>query len=361
MAKSNVQSESDDGVNAARVPVGILGPTGYTALELIELIAAHPQMRAAYLGSARSTLPEMTAEFPRLHGRLGGAPLMCEPIAHDRIASRCKLVFLCLPHEAAMEHTPALLSRGVKVVDLSAAYRIKDAAVYAQAYGHVHTDATNLAHAAYGLTELNRDAVRHATLTANPGCYPTAAGLALVPLLRAGLARESGIIVNAASGATGAGREAKAHLTLVEAGENFSAYGIGAHRHQPEITQTLRTLGGASAAASVLFVPHLLPITRGILETIYAVPTRQNISTAEVQQCLLQAYAGEPFVVVRTDAPTLGDVQRTNMVHLNARVVGGYIVVVAAEDNLTKGASGQAIQNANLMLGLAETAGLRHR
>jgi N-acetyl-gamma-glutamyl-phosphate reductase len=342
----------------SRIPVAILGPTGYTGLELIELILSHPTLSVGWLGSARENPPSIVAEFPRLAGRLAGmAPTMCAAIDHDAIAASCRLAFLCLPHEAAMHHAPALLARGVKVVDLSAAYRLKDPAVYAKAYGHAHTDGANLRHAVYGLPELAREQIRGASLVANPGCYPTAAALALVPLLRAGLIRPESIIVNAASGASGAGREAKPHLTMVEAGDNYSAYGIGNHRHQPEIEQTLRISGGA-AGSRVLFVPHLLPIARGILETIYAEPITAATATSDVQAVFKSAYASEPFVVVRDEAPTLRDVQRTNMVHLNARVVGGRVILVAAEDNLTKGASGQAIQNANLMLGLPETAGL---
>jgi len=347
-----------------RIPVAVLGPTGYTGLELLELLAAHPGMRTAYLASARTPAPRIDAEFPRLVGRLGpDVSPECEPIDHDAIAGRCKLAFLCLPHEAAMEHTPALLARGVKVVDLSAAYRLRDPAVYERAYGHSHTDTKNLELAVYGLTELAREQVRGATLVANPGCYPTAAALALIPLLALGAIRSDSIIINANSGVSGAGRAPKPNLHFPEANENFSTYNIGIHRHQPEIAQSLTKWGarfGAALAREPLFVPHLLPIERGILETIYAEPSDAGlVDTATVQACLREAYANEPFVIVRDDAPTLRDVQRTNAVHLNARVAHGRVVVVAAEDNLVKGASGQAIQNANLMLGLEETMGLR--
>ncbi|MGH7131790.1 MAG: N-acetyl-gamma-glutamyl-phosphate reductase [Phycisphaerales bacterium] len=353
------------------IPVAILGPTGYTGLELIEIILRHPSMRVAYLGSAREKLPRIEAEFPRLAGRLG-AEGQCRAIDHDAIARECKLAFLCLPHEAAMAHVPELLKRGVKCVDLSAAYRIKDAAVYAQAYGHPHTDPKGLERAVYGLTEFTRAEVAKADLVANPGCYPTAAAMALLPLLKAGVIDPASIIINAASGVSGAGRDAKPHLHLVEAGENYSAYGIGMHRHQPEINQTLNSLslmgagvGGRVGVASVseakaLFVPHLLPIERGILETIYATPTDSDahVDTTRVQDVLRDAYAGERFIVVRDEAPQLRDVQRTNRVHVNGRVVGGRVVLVAAIDNLVKGASGQAVQNANVMLGLEEGAGL---
>ncbi len=366
------------------IPVAILGPTGYTGLELLELLAQHPGMHAAYLASARPEPFSILREFPRLAGRLSPrTPEMCRPIDHDAIAGACRLAFLCLPHEAAMTHAPQLLSRGVKVVDLSAAYRLKDASIYHAAYGHHHTDAENLAHAVYGLPELYRERIAGATLVANPGCYPTASALAVAPFLRAGLIKGDSIIINAASGASGAGREAKPHLTIVEAGDNFSAYGHGSHRHQPEIEQTLAAssvarLSEAGPAAdrstpSVLFLPHLLPIERGILTTITAEltdPTPHTTTTAAAQHALKSAYATEPFITIRDDTPTLRDVQKTNSVHINARVTnpafarsgtGAHprLVVVAAIDNLVKGASGQAIQNANLMLGLEEGAGLR--
>lgn len=362
------------------MPVAILGPTGYTGLELIEIILRHPSMRVAYLGSHREKLPRIETEFPRLNGRLGPEG-QCRAIDHDAIARECRLAFLCLPHEAAMVHVPELLKRGVKCLDLSAAYRIKDPATYEKAYGHPHTDAKGLERAVYGLTEFARAEVAKADLVANPGCYPTAAAIALLPLLKAGVIDPASIIINAASGVSGAGREAKPHLHLVEAGENYSAYGIGVHRHQPEINQTLRLLGlgtptlrvGPSASPSeasnptrsvgvpeALFVPHLLPIERGILETIYAVPASAHVDTARVREVLRHAYAGERFIVVRDEAPQLRDVQRTNRVHVNARVIGGggRVVMVAAIDNLVKGASGQAVQNANVMMGMEEWAGL---
>ncbi len=359
-------------------PVAILGPTGYTGLELLELLSGHPHMHAAYLASARPEPFSILREFPRLAGRLNPmTPEMCGPIDHDAIAAACRLAFLCLPHEAAMVHTPQLLSRGVKVIDLSAAYRLKDASIYEAAYGHHHTDVANLSRAVYGLPEFFRDQVHGASLVANPGCYPTAAAIALVPLLRAGMIKRDSIVINAASGASGAGREAKAHLTIVEAGDNFSAYGIGNHRHQPEIEQTLAIAGRAERTQShagdeprVLFLPHLLPIERGILATITVELTDATTTTAMAQSVLNAAYARERFVTVRDDAPTLRDVQKTNGVHVNARVINGAfarsgaaarprLVVVAAIDNLIKGASGQAIQNANLMLGCDEAAGLR--
>jgi N-acetyl-gamma-glutamyl-phosphate reductase len=343
------------------IPVAILGPTGYTGLELLELLMQHPGMHAEYLASARDKQPRIDEEFPRLSGRLGknqqGQDVaQCRPIDHDAIAKSCKLAFLCLPHEAAMHHARPLLDRGVKSVDLSAAYRLKDAKIYAEYYGHEHTDAAGLSEAVYGLPELAREHIRTSRLVANPGCYPTAAGLALSALLKAKLIEPAGIIVNAASGASGAGREAKPNLTLVEAGDNFSAYGVGTHRHQPEINQTL---GLSTGTNGVLFVPHLLPVERGILETMYATPAAHaDVSDASLHRALMQAYGDEPFIRIRTQPPTLRDVQQTNMVHIYAKLAHGRVIVVATIDNLVKGASGQAIQNANLMLGLPETLGL---
>jgi len=360
------------------IPVAILGPTGYTGLELLELLAHHPGMHAAYLASARPEPFSILREFPRLANRLNPrTPELCKPIDHDAIASACRLAFLCLPHEAAMIHAPHLLARNIKVVDLSAAYRLKDPAIYHAAYAHHHTDPTNLAHAVYGLPELFRHLIPAATLVANPGCYPTASALALAPFLRDALIKPDSIIINAASGASGAGREAKPHLTIVEAGDNFSAYAHASHRHQPEIEQTLAAAShqastNNTAAPSILFLPHLLPIERGILATITAELTDPTTTTAIAQHALKSAYAHEPFITIRDDTPTLRDVQKTNSVHINARVINPTfarsstsaparprLVVVAAIDNLVKGASGQAIQNANLMLGLEESAGLQ--
>lgn len=340
------------------VPVAILGPTGYTGLELIELIGKHPSMRISYLASARVPAPRIDEEFPRLRSRLAHAVAECGPIDHDAIAKAARLAFLCLPHEAAMEHTPPLLERGVKVVDLSAAYRIKDTAVYEKAYGHHHTDPAGLEKAVYGLTEWNREAVRTAVLCANPGCYPTAAALALIPVLRAGLIKPESIIINASSGVSGGGRAPKPNFHFPEANENYSTYSIGSHRHQPEIAQSLAWWGKATLPRDPLFAPHLLPLERGILETIYAEPASPGVDTSAVITALRDAYANERFVSVRDDFPNLHDVQRTNMVHIGAKVLHGRVVIVSVEDNLVKGASGQAIQNANLMLGLEEAAGL---
>jgi N-acetyl-gamma-glutamyl-phosphate reductase len=345
-------------MSTSAVPVAILGPTGYTGLELIELLVNHPSMRVAYLASARVPAPRIDDEFPRLRGRLEHGVAECRPIDHDAIAKAARLAFLCLPHEAAMEHAPPLLARGVKVVDLSAAYRIKDTAVYEKAYGHHHSDPKGLEKAVYGLTEWNRDAVRKAELCANPGCYPTAAALALIPLLRAALIRPESIVINAASGVSGGGRTPKLSFHFPEANENYSAYNVGVHRHQPEIAQSLAWWGNTTLPRDPLFAPHLLPIERGILETIYAEPASASVDTPVVTRVLRDAYAGERFVSVRGDFPALHDVQKTNMVHVCGKVIGGRVVVIAAEDNLVKGASGQAIQNANLMLGLEEGAGL---
>ncbi len=337
--------------------VAVLGPTGYTGLEVIEIVARHPTLRVAYLASHRDELPSLHEEHPRTIALLRPEVARCKRIDHDAIAESCSLAFLCLPHEAAMVHTPPLRARGVRVVDLSAAYRLRDKQLYESTYRHEHTDATGRESAVYGLTEYARDAVRDATLVANPGCYPTAGALALLPLLKDGLVEPESIIINASSGITGAGRSPKTGLLLAEAAGNYNAYACGDHRHQPEIHQTLRLHAGVSCERGPLFVPHLLPIKRGILETIYADPAGKADACA-VTDCLRARYDDEPFVTVRDTMPHLRDVVGTNAVHLHATAADGRIVLFAVEDNLVKGAAGQAVQNANLMLGRPETEGL---
>ena len=221
----NAQTQSV--ASAPHIPVAILGPTGYTGLDLIEIILRHPSMRVAYLGSAREKLPRIEAEFPRLAGRLG-AEGQCRAIDHDAIARECQLAFLCLPHEAAMAHVPELLKRGVKCVDLSAAYRIKDAAVYEKAYGHAHTDAKGLERAVYGLTEYARAEVAKADLVANPGCYPTAAAIALLPLLKAGVIDPAKVVRTALQNAASvAGLMITTEAAIVEAPKKNAPAGGG--------------------------------------------------------------------------------------------------------------------------------------
>jgi N-acetyl-gamma-glutamyl-phosphate reductase len=339
------------------VRAAIVGPTGYTGLWLIELLLRHPQAQVTYLASHRAELPNIADEFPRLRGR---CEMECRPIDAAAMAREADVAFLALPHKAAMEHVGPLLDAGLRVVDLSADYRLRDADLYERVYREPHSDRANLARAVYGLPELFRPQIRGAHLVANPGCYPTAAAMGIAPLLQRSLVKRHGIIINANSGVTGAGRAAKAHLHYPEVNEGFAAYACGDHRHQPEIEQTLAAVRGE--AVTTLFVPHLLPIDRGILETIYLDPLDSEVTQEDLFEAFEDAYADEPFVRVIRGLPNVKDVRDTNYCDVTVRLVGREegtrVVVFVAEDNMIKGASGQAIQNMNLMCGLEETAGL---
>lgn len=343
------------------VRCAIVGPTGYTGLYLLELLLRHPEADAVYLASAREALPDVRESFPQLWGKLDEEVALCQPIDAGRIAEHADAVFLCLPHKAAMEHAPKLLDAGLTVIDLSADYRLRDAALYERVYETPHTDPRNLAQAVYGLPELFRDKLPGSKLIANPGCYPTAAALAIAPLISHSLVQTDRILINAASGVTGAGRKVAEHLHFPEANESFFAYGrIGSHRHQPEIEQTLSHVAGRPVPA--LFVPHLLPIDRGILETIYLQPMDGDVTEDDLFEAYEDAYADEPFVRVREQLPNVKHVRDTNFCDVTVRLVGDgehkTVVAFGAIDNMIKGASGQAIQNMNLAFGLAETAGL---
>lgn len=340
------------------IRVAIVGPTGYTALWLIKLLARHPEARVTYLASHREQLPHIAEEFPEL---LGICDLPCRPIDAAAIARECDAAFICLPHVAAMQYVPALLEHGVRVIDLSADYRLCDPRKYELVYGHAHTDPANLANAVYGLPEFNAAKLPGARLVANPGCYPTAAALAIGPLLAKKLVKPTGIVINACSGVSGAGRTAKSHLHFPEMNEAFMCYGAGTHRHQPEIEQTLTGLIGEEV--QTLFVPHLLPVDRGIHETIYMEPADDLLPGAGAEDALYDvyeaAYANEPFIRIRLGFPNVKHVRDTNYCDLAVRVAGGKVIAFSVIDNMIKGASGQAIQNMNLMFEMEETAGLK--
>lgn len=330
------------------VSVGIIGASGYTGVELLRLVAGHPDLRLVHATGdtqagtlARTLYPSLAVAYPDLVFAEN------DPDAVDGL----DLVFLGLPHEASMEIVPRIKDKVGCIVDLSAAYRMKDARVYPQWYGFDHTQPAELERAVYGLPELFRDDLRGARLIATPGCYVTAATLALAPLLRAGLVADTGIIVDAASGVSGAGRSPKHGSLFCTVDEDFTAYGLLDHRHTPEIEQNL--------GAQVLFTPHLAPMNRGILATCYARPAAP-VTTASLLATLASFYRDEPFVTVNTVSPSTKATLGSNAVHITARYDErtDTVVVIAAEDNLTKGASGGAVQAANVALGLVETAGL---
>jgi N-acetyl-gamma-glutamyl-phosphate reductase len=344
-----------------KIRAAIVGPTGYTGLYLIDLLLRHPGAELTYLASHREHLPDIRAIFPQLTGRMTDDQAICRPIDVDAIAQQADVAFLALPHRAAMSYAGQLLDAGLRVIDLSADYRLTDPKLYEKIYESPHGDPENLAEAVYGLPEFFREQLRGAMLVANPGCYPTAAALGIMPLINHSLVKTDRIIINAASGVTGAGRTPSEHLHFPEQNQSFLPYGrIGGHRHQPEIEQTLSLISGKSA--SVLFVPHLLPIDRGILETIYLDPMESDVTEEELFEAFEMVYADEPFVRVRETLPNVKHVVGTNYCDITVRLTGPAdqptVVVFSALDNMIKGASGQAIQNMNLVFEQQETAGL---
>jgi len=332
------------------VSAGVLGASGYAGMELLRLLAGHPGIDVVYATGdtaagelAADLYPALAATYPAL--RLG---------AYDPAdAAGLDLVFCALPNGPAQQLVPDLLATVSHVVDLSADFRLKDPSLYPRFYGGEHRAPELLAEAAFGLPELYRDDLRGARLVAVPGCYVTAAALALTPFVRTGAVQPTGMIVDAASGVSGAGRGLTHTMLFATVDEDFTAYGLLSHRHTPEMEQVI---GG-----EVLFTPHLAPMTRGILATCYARPGPGGPATTEAALGLLASvYDGEPFVVVSERSPSTKATRGANTVHLSARVDPrtGWLVVLSALDNMVKGAAGQAVQCANLALGLDETTGL---
>jgi N-acetyl-gamma-glutamyl-phosphate reductase len=331
------------------VKVGIIGASGYTGAELLRLCAQHPEVEvvAATGDSQAGTLashlyPSLAAAYPNL---------VFEEFSVDRFAG-LDVVFLGVPHEAALEIAPQLVGKVGTVIDLSAAYRLKDSSLYPTWYGFEHTQPELLASAVYGLPELYRNELHGASLIATPGCYVTAASLALTPLVRSGIVSAQGVIVDAASGVSGAGRALKHTSMFSTVDEDFTAYGLLDHRHTPEIEQV--------TGAQVLFTPHLAPMNRGILATCYSRPAGAAPTTASLLASIATFYKNEPFIVVRPQVPSTKATLGTNCVHITARFDErtGYVMVLAALDNIAKGASGGAVQSMNVALGLPETSGL---
>ena len=331
------------------VRVGIIGASGYTGAELLRLCAAHPEVEVvcatgdSQAGTLASVLyPSLAAVYPNL---------VFEEFSADRFVG-LDAVFLGVPHEAALEIAPQLVGKVGVVIDLSAAYRLKDSSLYPQWYGFEHTQPDLLAQAVYGLPELYRSQLVGAKLIATPGCYVTAASLALTPLVRSGIVNPMGVIVDAASGVSGAGRALKHSSMFSTIDEDFTAYGLLDHRHTPEIEQV--------TGAQVLFTPHLAPMNRGILATCYARPQGGAPTTASLLAGIATFYKNEQYIVVRPNSPSTKATLGSTSVHITARFDErtGYVMVIAALDNLAKGASGGAVQSMNVALGLPESAGL---
>ncbi len=333
--------------------IAILGGSGYTAVELMKILLRHPHAEITAVTTTKEGTPRVADLHPSLIGRLD---LRCEPFDADRLVARgVAVAFGCLPHGASMATLPALLQRGVRVIDLSADYRLRDPNVYAQWYGESHEDLAHLAQAVYGLPEVYGDEVATAQLVANPGCYPQTAILGLAPLVAGRHVELTDIVVDSKSGVSGAGRSPKLTTHFPECNESVAAYGVGSHRHTPEIEQVLTDVAGEPV--EVIFTPHLIPMDRGIFTTVYATP-RRPVTDAHLLELYRAYYAGMPFVRVRESLPATKDTAHTNFLDLAVRVVRGRVVVLACEDNLVRGASGVAVQNLNRMLGLDERTGL---
>lgn len=333
------------------VRVAVIGGTGYTALELMRLLQRHPHADITIVTSRSETGP-VAAVHPSLTGQVDLS--FTNPSAEE-ISESADVAFCCLPHVASMESIPGLLSAGLKVVDLSADYRLTDPGVYEKWYGHVHTDPTRLGSTVYGLPELNREQIKSQNLVANPGCYTSTSILALAPFVKADVIDSQRIIIDAKSGVSGAGRSPKVATLFAECNESLSAYAVGTHRHTPEIEQVLSDF--ASQKVQVIFTPHLTPMDRGIFATIYA-DLKSELSDDAAIEILQTFYHGSPFVRVVSHLPKTKDVIYTNFCDITARVVRGRLMILSVLDNMIKGASGVAIQNFNLICDFDETTGL---
>jgi N-acetyl-gamma-glutamyl-phosphate reductase len=334
--------------------VGIIGATGYTGLELLRLLLRHPEVEITALTSQKYAGLPIEGVFPSLMNQFS---LKCEELSFERIAEKVDFVFTAVPHKTAMETVPPFYERGKKVVDLSADFRFKDAAVYEKWY-QKHTATELLPESVFGLPELHRSKIKKTKIVGNPGCYPTGALLGLIPLVKKGLISLENMIVDSKSGVSGAGRDVVLDSLFCEVNEGVKAYKIFEHRHTPEIEQELSQLVGRKI--DVTFVPHLIPMDRGILSTLYVRLTKK-MKTEEILDLFVDAYRGEPFVRIypKGKLPNTRNVKGSNYCDIGV-VSGddGRMVIVTAIDNLVKGASGQAVQNMNIMLGFPETMGL---
>ncbi len=337
---------------------GLVGVTGYTGMELARILAGHPAMRLTAATSRQEAGRRLDDIYPFLRGLPGGDVVLSEP-EPETLAAACDVVFLAVPHGVAMEMGAALYDAGTRVVDLSADFRLRDTDVFETWYHTVHTRPEHLARAVYGLPELYGDAVRQTRLAANPGCYPTASILGLYAALRNDLIHTDDIVIDAKSGSTGAGRKAATNMLYCEVADSFRPYNLGKHRHTPEIEQELSRVAGEKIAVS--FNPHLLPVNRGILATIYT-RLKKPLTQDEVQSVYEQTWAGAPWVRVLPagQLPETRSVRGTMFCDMAVTVDGrtGRLIISSAIDNLCRGASGQAVANANLMCGLPVSEGL---
>ena len=337
------------------INVGIAGASGYTGVELVKLISNHPKAKLCAVTSNSYNGKSLTDIFPSMRGFEN---LICEELDIKSLSKKVDVMFLALPHKVSMKHVPLLLEHKVKVIDLSADYRFTDAKAYESAYQE-HTSKHLLKKSVYGLSEIYRDRIKTSNLVGNPGCYPTSILLPLLPLLKEGLIRSDGIISDSKSGVSGAGRSLSLSTHFCEVNESFNAYKIGNHRHTPEINEILSDHSQQKTA--ITFVPHLLPLTRGMLSTIYA-QTTNAASENNIRKTFDSYYGDEPFVRIldKNMYPAISHVKGTNCCdigfHFDEKTK--QIIIVSAIDNLLKGAAGQAVQNMNILFGLNDETGL---
>ena len=340
-----------------KLAVGICGASGYTGMELLRILALHPSVEITAITSEKLAGRNAHEIFPFLSSYAG---LAFEALDKEKLLGKADLFFLALPHGASQEAVHYFFSRGKKVIDLSADYRIHNPKTYAAWYGLLHARQSTLKNAVYGLPEIYRKEIKSAALVANPGCYPTSAVLGLMPAVRNKLVDLSTVIIDSKSGTSGAGRKADLGVSFCEVNEGFKAYGLVTHRHTPEIEQEISHLAGKKVVVN--FTPHLLPVDRGILTTIYG-KLRKKTDTKTAISLYRRSYAKEPFVRVLAEGslPNIKHVRGTNTCEIGVTVNNrtNTLIIVSAIDNLVKGASGQAIQNMNLMMGFDETEGLR--
>ncbi len=334
------------------IKIGIVGGTGYTGVELLRLLAQHPQAQLSTITSRKEAGMPVADMFPNLRGRVA---LAFEDPASAPL-NQCDVVFFATPNGIAMTQARELLEAGVRVIDLAADFRIKDVGVWEKWYGMQHACPDLIAEAVYGLPEVNREQIKKARLIANPGCYPTAVQLGFLPLIEAGVVDTAHLIADAKSGVSGAGRKAEVHTLLAEAADNFKAYGVAGHRHLPEIRQGLSRAAGQEVGLT--FVPHLTPMIRGIHATLYGRLTKD----VDLHALYAERYKGEAFVDVLAPGahPETRSVRASNICRISIHRPQGAdtVVVLSVIDNLVKGASGQAVQNMNILFGLEETLGL---
>jgi N-acetyl-gamma-glutamyl-phosphate reductase len=350
-----------------RISVAVVGASGYSGEELVRLLLSHPGVELTAVTSRQNAGKTLAQVFPKFSNHPAATSLRFEDSSPEQLAKSARIIFLALPHGVAAEYAKPLLQQGCKIIDLSADFRLRSADLYKEFYAHAHPAPELLATAVYGLPEIYRQKIKSATLVASPGCYPTSILLPILPLLKAGLVKSTGIIADSLSGVSGAGRKAELDYLFVECNESVRPYGVPKHRHLSEIEQELSLAAGLPV--TIQFTPHLIPVNRGILTTLYLAPEKHFADAQAMSElgerigaCYREAYGNEPFVRLLEVAalPDTKNVSGTNVIEIAWRLDPrtGRLLVMSAEDNLVKGASGQAVQSMNIMCGFAENAGL---